>query len=77
MFIDFKPQTALLVILGHSAEVGIGGGIGSQALFEFGIIGVDLSGAIIFVEIQFGDFSFLLGYLLHQNLLIIDSFPRL
>ena len=40
-----------------------------QALFEFGVGGVDLGGAVIFVEIQFGDLAFLLGDLFHLTFL--------
>ena len=56
MLINLKPQTALLVVLDQLTQVGIGGGVGGQALFEFGIVGIDLSGAIVFIEIQFGDY---------------------
>ena len=65
MLINLKPQAALFIVLDELAKVGIGGGVGGQALFELGVVGVDFGGAVIFVEIQFGDFSFLLGYLLH------------
>lgn len=34
-------------------------------LFELGIIGVDFGGAVVFVEIQFGDLSLLPGNLFH------------
>ena len=54
---------------GCFAEVGIGGGVGGQALFELGVIGVDFGSAVVFVEIQFGDFPFLLGDLFHLTFL--------
>lgn len=56
MLINFKPQTALLVILCHSTEVRIGGGVGGWALFELGVAGVNFCGVVVFAEIQFGDF---------------------
>ena len=67
VLIDLKPQAALLVILDQLTEVGIGGGVGGQAFFKLGIIGVDFGSAVVFVEIQFGDFSFLFGYLFHKT----------
>lgn len=75
MLIDLKPQAAVFIILDQLTEVRIGGGIGSQALFEFGVIGVDLGGAVVLVEIQLGDFSFLLGYLFHKTCLSLVHFP--
>ena len=67
MFIDLKSQTAVFIVLYQLAEVRTGGGVGGQALFEFGIIGVDFSSAIVFVKVQFGYLSFLLGYLFHET----------
>lgn len=43
----------------------------SQALFELGIVGVDLGGAVVFVEIQFGDF----WDLFHKSFLSSVHFP--
>ena len=77
MLIDLKPQTALLVILNQLAEVGIGGGVGGQALFEFGIVGVDFGSAVILVEIQFCDLSFLLEDLFQKTSLSWVHFSRL
>ena len=53
----------------------MGGGIGGQALFELGVVGVDFSGAVVFVEIQFGYLSFLLGDLFHKTFLSLVQFP--
>ena len=75
MLINLKPQTALLVVLDQLTKVGIGGGVGGQALFEFGIVGIDLSGAIVFIEIQFGDFSLPLWDLFHLTFLSLVHFP--
>ena len=41
MFVNLQPQASVFVIFGQLAEVGIGSGVGSQALFAFGIAGVD------------------------------------
>ena len=57
------------------AYVGIGGGVGGKALFELGVVGVDFSGAVVFVEIQFGYLSFLLGDLFHKTSLSLVQFP--
>ena len=43
-------------------------------LFEPGVIGVDFGGAVVFIEIQFGDFSFLLGDLFHKTSLSLIHF---
>lgn len=53
-------------------QVRIGGGLGGQALFEFGVVGVDFGSAIVLIEIQFCDFVFLLRYLF-INLPFFDS----
>ena len=34
MIVDLEPQAAVFVIFGKLAEVGIGGGIGSQAFLS-------------------------------------------
>ena len=60
MLIDLEPQAAVSVIFGQLAERGVCGGVGGQTLFKRGIVGVDFSGAVVFVEAQFGDFVFLL-----------------
>ena len=75
MLIDLEPQAAVFVIFDLLTEVGISGGIGNQALFEFGVVGVDLGGAVIFVEIQFRDLAFLLGNLFHLTFLSLVHFP--
>ena len=72
MLIDLKPQAAVFIVLDQLTEVGIGGGVGSQALFELGVVGIDFGSAVVFVEIQFGDFSFLLGDLFHKTSLSLD-----
>ena len=69
VLIDLKPQAAVFVVLDQLAEVGIGGGIGGQALFELGVVGIDFGSAVVFVEIQFGDFSLLFGDLFHLTFL--------
>lgn len=51
MLINLKPQADVSVTFGELAEVGIGGGVGGQTPFELGVVGVDLSGATVFVEI--------------------------
>ena len=75
MLIDLKSQTAVFVIFGELAEVGVGGDVGGQALFKLGVVGVDFGSAVVFVEIQFGDFSFLLGDLFHLTFLSLVHFP--
>ena len=75
MLINLEAQTAVFVIFGELAEVGIGGGVGGQAFFELGVVGIDFGGAVVFVEIQFGDFSFLLGDLFHKTFLSSVRFP--
>lgn len=75
MLVDLEAQTAVTVIFGELAEVGIGGGVSGQAFFELGIIGIDFSGAVVFVEIQFGYLSFLLGDLFHKTSLSLVQFP--
>ena len=75
MLIDLEAQATVSVIFGELAKVRIGGGVGSQALFELGVVGIDLSGTVVFIEIQFGNFSFLLGYLFHKTSLSSVQFP--
>lgn len=75
MLVDLEAQTAVTVIFGELAEVGIGGGVSGQALFEFGVVGVDFSSAVVFVEVEFGDFSLLLGDLFHKTFLSSVHFP--
>ena len=75
MLINLEPQSALFVVLDQLAEVRIGGGVGGRVLFELDVVGVDFSGTIVFVEIQFGDFSFLLGDLFHITSLSLAYFP--
>ena len=75
MLIDLEAQAAVFIVLDQLTKVGIGGSIGGQALFELGIVSVDFSGAVVFVEIQFGDFSFLLGDLFHLTFLSWVHFP--
>ena len=57
------------------AEIGIGGGVGGQALFELGIVGVDFSGTVVFVEIRFGDLELLLWDLFHLTFFSLMHFP--
>ena len=59
MLINLKSQTAVSVIFDHLAETRIGGSVGGQALFAFGVAGMDFRETVIFVEIQLVDFSFL------------------
>ena len=75
VFINREAQTAVFIVLDQLTKVGICGGIGSQVLFEFGVVGVDLGGAVVFVEIQFGYLSFLLGDLFHKTFLSLVRFP--
>ncbi len=75
MLIDLKPQATLFVVLDQLTEVGICGCVGGQALFELGVVGVDFGGAVVFVEIQFGDLAFLLGDLFHKTSLSWVQFP--
>ena len=75
MFINLKPHATLFIVINELAKVRIGGGVGSQALFELGVVGVDFDSAVVFVEIQFGDFSFLLGDLFHKTSLSWVQFP--
>ena len=69
MLIDLEPQAAVFIVLDQLTEVRIGGGVGCQALFELGVVGIDLGSAVVFVEESFGDFSFLLGDLFHLTFL--------
>jgi len=75
MLVDLESQATVFIILDQLTEVRIGGGVGGQALFELGIVGVDLSGAVVFVEIQLGDFAFLFGDLFHKTCLSLIHFP--
>ena len=54
MLIDLESQAAVFVSFSHAAETRVGGGVGSQALFELGVVGVNLGSAVVLVEIQFG-----------------------
>lgn len=61
MLINLKSQTTVFIILDQLAEVGKGGGLGGQALFEFGVIGVDFGGAVVFACYSSVTFRFFLG----------------
>ena len=52
MFINLKPHATLFIVINELAKVRIGGGVGSQTLFELGVVGIDLGGAVVLVEIQ-------------------------
>ena len=54
VFINLKPHATLFIVINELARVRIGGGVGSQTLFELGVVGIDLGGAVVLVEIQFG-----------------------
>ena len=75
MLVDLEAQSTVFIVLDQLTKVGIGGGVGGQALFEFGIVGIDLGSAVVFVEIQFGYLSFLLGDLFHKTFLSSVHFP--
>ena len=75
MLVDLEAQSTVFIVLDQLTKVGIGGGVGGQALFEFGIVGIDLGSAVVFVEIQFGYLSFLLGDLFHKTSLSLVQFP--
>ena len=77
VFIDLKPQTILFVVLDQLTEVRIGNGVDGQALFKFGIVGIDFGSAVVFVEILFADFSFLLGDLFIYPSFLWFIFPAL
>ena len=67
MFINLKPHATLFIDINELAKVRIGCGVGSQTLFELGVVGIDLGGAVVLVEIQFGYFSFLLGDIFYSK----------
>ena len=75
MFINLKPHATLFIVINELAKVRIGGGVGSQTLFELGVVGIDLGGAVVLVEIQFGYLSFFLGYLFYLIFLSLVHFP--
>lgn len=59
LFLDFKSQATLLVIVGLLAEIGVLNGVFSQTIFECGIMSHDLSNVPIFVKIDDGCLLFL------------------
>ena len=53
--VDFKPQTAILSFFRQMTQFGVGLRIRQQPLFEVRVVGVHLSGAVLFIEEEFCD----------------------
>ena len=76
VFVDLVANTTLFIIVRLFAQFGVLLGIGGEPLFEFRIVGMNLSHIVTLVKIKLGDFLCLGESCFDKNPPVFQNFSQ-
>ena len=76
VLVNFVSHTTLFIIVRLFAQLGVLLGVGGEPLFEFCIVGMNLSTIVTLVKIDLGDFLLLGESCFHKNPPVFQNFSQ-